>query len=68
MRPNEPEPTPQDDLFRLKLVNLLDLRHELCRLADQIQWQALAEQFGALYAEAGRPGVPIRLMSGLHYL
>ena len=68
MRPNEPTATPQSDLFRLKLVNILDLRHELCRLADQIQWQALAEQFGALYAEAGRPGVPIRLMSGLHYL
>ena len=68
MRPNERTATPQSDLFRLKLVNLLDLRHELCRLAQEIQWQALADEFGALYAEAGRPGVPIRLMVGLHYL
>ena len=68
MRPKEPEGTPQDDLFRMKLVNLLDLRHALCRLAERIEWQRLAEQFGALYAEAGRPGVPIRLMAGLHYL
>ena len=68
MRPNEPSATPQNDLFRQKLVNLLDLRHELCRLADRIEWQSLADQFGCLYAEAGRPGVPIRLMTGLHYL
>ena len=68
MRPIEPTASPQNDLFRMKLVNLLDLRHELCRLADRIEWQRLADQFGALYAEAGRPGVPIRLMTGLHYL
>lgn len=68
MRPKEPEETPQDDLFRMKLVNLLDLRHELCRLAERIEWQRLAEQFGELYAEAGRPGVPVRLMAGLQYL
>jgi len=68
MRPKEPEETPQDDLFRMKLVNLLDLRHELCRLAKRIEWQRLAERFGELYAEAGRPGVPVRLMAGLHYL
>ena len=68
MLPKERDATPQSDLFRLKLVNLIDLRHELCRLAEAIQWQALADEFGALYAEAGRPGVPIRLMVGLHYL
>ena len=68
MRPIEPTVTPQNDLFRMKLVNLLDLRHELCRLADRMEWERLVDQFGGLYAEAGRPGVPIRLMSGLHYL
>ena len=26
------------------------------------------ERFGALYSEEGRPGIPIRLMVGLHYL
>ncbi len=68
MRPKEKVTTPQSDLFRLKLTNLIDLRHELCRLADQIHWQALVDQFGALYSDNGRPGVPIRLMAGLHYL
>ena len=36
MRPREQAKTPQSDLFRLKLTNLIDLRHELCKLADQI--------------------------------
>ena len=68
MRPTERTKTPQSDLFRLKLVNLIDLRHELCRLGETINWSGLAEEFGALYSEQGRPGVPIRLMAGLHYL
>ena len=68
MRPNERSATPQSDLFRLRLVNLIDLRHELCRLGDEMHWQTLVEEFGLLYAEQGRPGVPIRLMVGLHYL
>jgi IS5 family transposase len=68
MRPTERTKTPQNDLFRLKLTNLIDLRHELCRLGERINWQALVDEFGALYAEHGRPGVPIRLMAGLHYL
>lgn len=68
MRPKEPEATPQPDLFRLKLVNLIDLRHELCRLADKMDWAGLSHDFGALYSENGRPGIPIRLMAGLHYL
>ena len=68
MRPRERTETPQSDLFRLKLVNLIDVRHELCRLAERMRWQELVDAFGALYAEQGRPGVPIRLMVGLHYL
>lgn len=68
MRPIERAKTPQSDLFRLKLVNLIDLRHELCRLGEKINWSELIDEFGALYSEHGRPGVPIRLMAGLHYL
>jgi transposase, IS5 family len=57
------------DLFRSELVNLIDLRHELCLLADQLDWPALHSRFGALYAQGvGRPGHPIRLMVGLQLL
>lgn len=57
------------DLFRQELVNLIDLRHELCVLAGKIDWTALQRQFGGLYtAGVGRPGHPIRLMVGLQLL
>lgn len=68
MKPRKPESSPHDDLFRMKLEQLIDQRHELCRLARVIDWQRCEDQFGALYAEAGRPGIPVRLMVGLHYL
>lgn len=38
------------------------------KLAELIDWDALAERFCALYSEVWRPGVDIRLMCGLHYL
>jgi transposase, IS5 family len=68
MRPKERERSRGEDLFRMKLVNLLDLRHSLCKLADKICWQDLSDEFGALYSDRGRPGIPIRTMVGLHYL
>ncbi|MFM7331921.1 MAG: IS5 family transposase [Brachymonas sp.] len=57
------------DLFRLELVNMIDLRHDLCALAAKIDWKALEARFGGLYAAGvGRPGHPIRLMVGLQLL
>lgn len=68
MKPRKQESSTCDDLFRLRLEQLLDQRHVLYRLAGKIDWNAVEERFGGLYAEAGRPGIPIRLMVGLHYL
>lgn len=57
------------DLFRQELVNLVDLRHQLCVLAGKIDWKALENKFDGLYAAGiGRPGHPIRLMVGLQLL
>jgi transposase, IS5 family len=70
MRPN-PIPTPADgeaDMFRNRLDNIIDMRHELVRLAGLIDWKRFDEAFGGLYAEKGRPGLPTRLMVGLHFL
>ena len=70
MRPN-PVRSPADgesDLFRNRLDNLIDMRHELVWLAGLIDWRRLDEAFGMLYAENGRPGLPTRLMVGLHLI
>ena len=57
------------DLFRERLENILNRRHELCRLAEIIDWSVFEKEFGKLYApKKGRPGIPIRLMVGLSYL
>jgi len=70
MRPS-PIPTPADgetDMFRNRLDNMNDMRHELVRLARLIDWKRFEAAFGDLYAEKGRPGLPTRLMVGLHRL
>jgi IS5 family transposase len=70
MRP-KPIPTPSQseaDMFRNRLENMIDMRHELVRLAELIDWKRFDEAFGGLYAEKGRPGLPTRLMAGLHLL
>ena len=51
------------------LEMVLDPSQELYRLAAVIDWAALEAEFGKLYCpDNGRPGVPIRLMAGLHFL
>ena len=48
---------------------LVSHEHPLYRLAEAIDWTRFESELGPLYAEAtGRPGLPTRLMVGLHYL
>ena len=69
MRPKTLPKTSADDLFRARLEAILDGRHELVRLAKLIDWQRFETAFGSLYVEhKGRPGLPTRLMVGLHLL
>ena len=67
MQPKNARENP--DLFRLLLDQFIDMKHELVILADKIDWPVFEKRFGAYYIEKkGRPGVPTRLMVGLHYL
>jgi len=69
MRPKPPTQAQSEaDMFRSRLENMIDMRHELVRLAGLIDWSRFDEAFGGLYAEKGRPGLPTRLMVGLHLL
>jgi IS5 family transposase len=68
MQPRKPESSRHDDLFRTKLEQMINQRHELCRLAQVIDWPSCEQRFGALYADEGRPGLPLRLLVGLEYL
>lgn len=69
MRPKEKRKTGEQPVIGWQLDLALNPNHELVRLASAIPWDRLAEDFGTLYcADNGRPGVPIRLMVGLHLL
>ena len=46
----------------------MDRRHALVRLAGLIDWGRFEAEFGPLYTDGGRPGLPTRLMVGLHLL
>jgi transposase, IS5 family len=65
-----PKPTvpSSGDLYRSRLDQILDHRHELFRLADLINWDRFDQEFGRFYRPLGRPAKPTRLMVGLSYL
>ncbi len=68
MKPSREPPSGSADLFRSRLENIIDMRHELVRLADAIEWAFFVDAFEAFYSEEGRPGIPTRMMVGLHIL
>jgi IS5 family transposase len=65
-----PKPTmpSSGDLYRSRLDQILDQRHELFRLAGLIDWDSFDQAFGRFYRPLGRPAKPTRLMVGLSYL
>lgn len=59
----------QSELFRSSLEQILNPAHPLMHLSKQMDWHVFEETCGKLYAPGfGRPGLPTRLMVGLHYL
>lgn len=68
MKPKTPPDLPTDDLFRNRLDNLIDRRHELVRLSSLIDWEHFDVQWGEAFCEHGRPAIATRLIAGLHYL
>lgn len=48
---------------------MLDHDHALFKFSHAIDWSVFEREYGPLYAaKIGRPGLPIRLLVGLHYL
>jgi IS5 family transposase len=68
MKPQTPSGLPTDDLFRNRLENLIDPRHELVKLAALIDWERFDREWGEAFCEHGRPAIATRLIAGLHYL
>jgi transposase, IS5 family len=65
MRPGKQGWTGERDLFRARLDQIINMKHELVRLAQTIDWSWVDEQIADCFSENGRPGVPTRFMVGL---
>lgn len=69
MKPRERRETGEQDLFRARLDQIIDMRHELVKLAQTIDWRFLESRFGEVYSDGpGMPPLPTRLMAGLAIL
>src|SRR3989442_2532568 len=69
MKPRERRETGEQDLFRSRLDQIIDMRHALVKLARAIGWRFLEGEFGAVYTDGpGSPSLPTRLMAGLSIL
>jgi IS5 family transposase len=55
----------QGDLFRSRLDSILSLEHELCKLADELDWGWLDEELSVYYSAEGRPSIPVRTIAGM---
>ena len=52
-------------MFSSTLKQILNPRHTLVQLADELPWYEFDRQYQHLYSETGLPAKPIRLMVGL---
>ncbi len=68
MRPKKPEPSRQDDLFKVRLDQLINRRHELALLADKIDWDWIDAEIAPLFSDKGGPATPSRFMIGMFLL
>src|SRR5450755_5017506 len=65
MRPKKPKTTRSGDLFRSRLDQIINLKHELAQLAEKVDWDFIDGEIAPLYSDKGRPGIPTRFAIGL---
>jgi hypothetical protein len=65
MRPKTHNMTGSGDLFRARLDQIINMKHELVQLADKIDWDFIDAEIAPLYSDKGRPGIQTRFVIGL---
>ena len=70
MKPKRPPiKNSQRELFRVELIQIIDMGHGLVKLAKVVDWDRFEEVFGKTYCpDNGRPAISTRMMVALHYL
>ncbi|MCA3492315.1 MAG: IS5/IS1182 family transposase, partial [Rhodobacter sp.] len=58
---HRPRAEEQDDLLRPRLVDMIDARHELVKLAGLIDWEVFEREWAGFFpSHKGRPATPPR--------
>ena len=65
MRPKKHKTTGSNDLFRARLDQIINMKHELVQLAGKIDWDWIDGEIAPLYSDKGRPGIETRFVIGL---
>src|SRR3954447_9165969 len=65
MRPKKHRTTGSNDLFRARLDQVINMKHELVQLAGRIDWDWIDGEVAPLFSENGPPGIETRFMIGL---
>ena len=65
MRPKQQAKARHDDLFRARLDQIINMKHELVVLADRVDWAWLDDELAGYFSDEGRPAEPVRFMLGL---
>jgi hypothetical protein len=54
MRPNKPRTTGECDLFRARLDQIINMKHELVQLATRIDWNWIDREVAPLYSSSSQ--------------
>lgn len=55
----------QQNLFKTRLTELINMEHPLVKLAQEISWDKMESEFEKLFSEGGRPSIAIRKIAGM---
>lgn len=55
----------QQNLFKTRLTELINMDHPLVKLAQEISWDKIEAEFEGLFSKEGRPSIAIRKIAGM---
>jgi transposase, IS5 family len=55
----------QQNLFKTRLTELINMDHPLVKLAEEIFWDKIEAEFESLFSKDGRPSIAIRKIAGM---
>lgn len=55
----------QQNLFKTRLTELINIDHPLVKLAHEISWDKIEAEFEGLFSKEGRPSIAVRKIAGM---